>query len=310
MNLYDLIIIGGGPAGLSAALYANRARYNTLLLEKTALGGQMITIDIVDNYPGFPNGIAGFELYQNMEEHAKKFGLHVEYAEVKKIVKNEKYFEIITSENISYYSLAVIIATGARHKLLNIPGEKEFISKGVSFCATCDGPFFKNKDILVVGGGDTAVMEAAFLAKFAKSVKIVHRRDRFRAVKALVEQTDRIPNVSYVFNTILIEIKGKEKVEYAVLKNVITGEIREEKVDGIFILIGIVPNTEFLDRTLLDENGYIITDSHMRTKIEGMFAAGDVRSDTFRQIICAASDGARASESAGKYIDEKKGVLY
>lgn len=308
-DIYDLIIIGGGPAGLSASIYANRAGYNTLLLEKIGLGGQMIITDVIDNYPGFSKGISGYELHLKMVEHANRYGLKTESAEVKKIIKNKDKFEIIT-ENKSYYAISVIIATGAKHRELNVPGEKEFISKGVSFCATCDGPFFKNRDIIVIGGGDTAVMEAAFLAKFGKTVKIVHRKDRFRAVKALVDQTDKLPNVSYIFNTVLKEIKGKEKVEYAVLQNLLTNEIKEEKVDGIFILVGILPNTDFLDKELLDQNGYIVTDSHMKSKIDGLYAAGDVRSDTFRQVICAAADGARAAESAGKYIDEIKGLAY
>jgi len=308
-EIYDLIIIGGGPAGLASTIYANRAGYKTLIVEKIGLGGQMVITDVIDNYPGFSQGISGYELHLNMVDHAKRYGMQNESAEVKKITKSGNKF-IITASDKEYEAMAVIIASGAKHRNLDVPGEKEFSSKGVSYCATCDGPFFRNKDIFVIGGGDTAVMEAAFLAKFAQNVRIVHRKDRFRAVKALTDQTDRLENVSYLFNSVITEIKGKEKVESVMLKNVETNEIKEEKIDGIFILIGILPNTEFVDKTLLDANNYIITDQHMKTKIKGLFAAGDVRSDTFRQVICAAADGARAAESAGKYIDELKGILY
>lgn len=308
-EIYDLVIIGGGPAGLASSIYANRAGYKTLILEKIGLGGQMVITDVINNYPGFSQGISGYELHLNMVDHAKRYGMKNESAEVKKITKTDKKF-IISSTDKEYEALAVIIASGAKHRSLDVPGEKEFSSKGVSYCATCDGPFFRNKDIFVIGGGDTAVMEAAFLAKFAKTVRIVHRRERFRAVKALTDQTDRLDNVSYVFNSIVLEINGKEKVENVLLKNVVTNEIKEEKIDGVFVLVGILPNTDFLDKTLLDTANYVITDNHMRTKVDGLFAAGDVRSDTFRQVICAAGDGARAAESAGKYIDELKGTLY
>jgi len=308
-EIYDLIIIGGGPAGLASSIYANRAGYKTLILEKIGLGGQMIITDVIDNYPGFSQGISGYELHLNMVDHAKRYGMQNESAEVKNITKTDKKFVITTSEK-EYEALAIIIATGAKHRNLDVPGEKEFSAKGVSYCATCDGPFFRDRDIFVIGGGDTAVMEAAFLAKFAKTVRIVHRKDRFRAVKALIDQTDRLKNVSYVFNSVVMEIKGKDKVESVLLKNVATNQIKEEKIDGVFVLIGILPNTDFVDKVLLDANNYIITDQHMKTKIEGLFAAGDVRSDTFRQVICAAGDGARAAESAGKYIDELKGILY
>ncbi len=308
-DLYDLIIIGGGPAGLAASIYANRAGYNTLVLEKVGFGGQVILTDFIDNYPGFPDGISGFELQDRMVKQAVKFGMKSKIEPVNNVEKKDDFFLITTSDN-SYKSLAVIIASGAKYRRLSIPGESKFASHGVSYCATCDGPFFKEKDILVVGGGDTALTEAMFLTKFAKSVKIVHRRDRFRAVKSLVDQAGKNQKISFIFNSILTEIKGDNFVKSVIIKDTKTEELREEKTEGVFVFIGLDPNTEFVDKSMLDEENHIPTDICMLTKIKGLFAAGDVRSQAFRQIICSVASGATASEYAGKYIDQLKGNEY
>jgi len=308
-DIYDIIIIGGGPAGISAGIYSSRAGYNTLLFENIGFGGQMMLTDIIDNYPGFPEGITGFELQEKMVKHMKKFGIKTSTSTVTKIENIDNIF-IIHTDQEKYKSYSVIIATGAKHRILNIPGEKKFAAKGVSYCGTCDGPFFKDKDLIVIGGGDTALSEAIFLSKFAKSVTIIHRRDRFRAVQSLVEQANKNNKISFLFNHIATEIKGSEKVESILIKDLIKNDIYEKKIDGIFIFIGLDPNTNFIDKSLLDENNYIITDCNMQTKKNGIFAAGDVRSGTFRQIICATSNGATASEYAGKYVDELKGIAY
>lgn len=306
---YDLIIIGGGPAGLSAAIYSTRAGYKTLILEKIGFGGQMMLTDIIDNYAGFPEGITGFELQDRMLKQAERFGLKHAMRSVKKIEKKDDLFMIHTDDSI-YQSVSVIIATGANHRQLDVPGENEFSSKGVSYCGTCDAPFFRGKEVIVVGGGDTAVSEALFISKFADKVKIVHRKDRFRAVKFLVDQADKKENIEYVFNTHLAEIIGDNIVTGVKLQDIKTKEFREEKIDGVFVFVGINPNTDFVNPSLLNDEKYIITNKFMETDVKGLFAAGDVRNSAFRQVICAASDGAIAYEYAGKYIDELKGVAY
>jgi thioredoxin reductase (NADPH) len=308
-DIYDIIIIGGGPAGLAASIYSSRSGYDTLVLEKVGFGGQVILTDFIDNYPGFPDGISGFVLHDKMVKQAEKFGMKSKMEPVTKIEKKDDFFVITTSEN-SYKSLAVIIASGAKYRRLNIPGEGKFASKGVSYCATCDGPFFKEKDIYVIGGGDTALTEAMYLTKFAKSVKIVHRRDRFRAIKSLVDQASKNQKITFIFNSILTQIKGDNFVKSVIIKDTKTEELKEEKADGVFVFIGLDPNTDFVDKSILDEENHIITDICMLTKIKGLFAAGDVRSQAFRQIVCAVASGATASEYAGKYIDQLKGNEY
>lgn len=308
-DIYDLIIIGGGPAGLAASIYASRSGYDTLVLEKVGFGGQVVLTDFIDNYPGFPDGVSGFELHDKMVKQAEKFGMKSKMEAVSKIEKKEDFFIITTTEN-SYKSLTVIITSGAKYRKLNIPGEGKFSSKGVSYCATCDGPFFKEKDILVVGGGDTALTEAMYLTKFAKSVKIIHRRDRFRAIKSLVNQAGKNQKISFIFNSVLTEIKGDNFVKSVIIKDTKTEESKEVMTEGVFVFIGLDPNTDFVDKSILDEENHIITDICMATKIKGLFAAGDVRSQAFRQIVCAVASGATASEYAGKYIDQLKGTEY
>lgn len=309
-NIYDTIIVGSGPSGMSAAIYSTRGGYKTLVIERMGPGGQIMLTDIIDNYPGFPDGISGFELQDKMYKQALRFGMEMTSDAVKSITKDNDTFHIITDSGKTYRSLTVIIATGAKHKLLGAPGESLFSSKGVSYCGTCDGPFYRGKDVVVVGGGDTALTEALFIAKFAKSVTIVHRKERFRAVNALIEQLKKLQYISYRMDSVVEEIKGDKMVEEVVIKNIKTGKSEILKTDGVFIFVGIEPNTPFLDKSLLDNAGYVITNHKMETSIKGLFASGDVRSGTFRQVVCAASDGAVASHYAGEYVDELKGKSY
>jgi thioredoxin reductase (NADPH) len=309
-KMYDIIIIGGGPAGLSAGLYAARARYKVVVVEKLGTGGQMMLTDHIDNYPGFPDGVSGFELQDRMLKQAQKFDLEVHSAGITGIERKKDTFYLTTEDNRQIAGKSVIIASGAKHRTLGIPGEGKFASKGVSYCGTCDGPFFRDKDVVVIGGGDTALTEALFIAKFAKSVKIVHRRNRFRAVKALVEECTQNEKIEFVFNSTVSEISGDERVNAVILKDVESGEEKTISTDGVFIFIGLLPNTDFVDKQLLDEENYIVTTQKMETQIPGMYAAGDVRSGAFRQIICAAADGAKSAQYAGEYIDELKGEAY
>jgi len=307
-DLYDIIIIGGGPAGLSAGIYATRAGYKTLLIEKMGFGGQMMLTDIIDNYPGFDEGVSGFELQDRMVKQVKKFGIEHIFADVNKVSKIDNEFCVCADDKI-YKAMSVIIASGAKRRLLGIPGEKDFSSRGVSYCGTCDGPLFRNKDIVVVGGGDTAITEALFLSKFAKSMKVVHRKDRFRAVKSLVDQLSSKQNVEYIFNSNVVEIKGDDVVKSVIIENN-NKERTEIQTEGVFVFVGLIPNSEFLDKELLDQDNYVTADITMQTNIKGIYAAGDIRTGAFRQIVCAASSGATAAEYAGKYVDDLKGVAY
>ncbi|HOJ65276.1 MAG TPA: thioredoxin-disulfide reductase [Spirochaetota bacterium] len=305
-KLYDIIIVGGGPAGMTAGIYAGRSGYKAAIIEKTGTGGQMMLTDIIDNFPGFPDGITGFELQDKMYRQTKKFGTEIIIDEIIKIRKDNEIFKLESSNNNSYHAISVILSLGAKHKLLNVKGENEFTSKGVSYCATCDGPFFRGKSVAVIGGGDTALTEAIFLSKFCKKVFIVHRRDKFRAVQSLVNSAKRITNIEFVFNSVVEEIQGDNFVKSIKLKDK-DNNIKELQVDGVFILIGLEPNTDFIDLPILDENKYIITDERMMTPIKGLFAAGDVRANSFRQIITGCGDGALAFHYAEEYVDEIKG---
>ncbi|MBP7495767.1 MAG: thioredoxin-disulfide reductase [Spirochaetales bacterium] len=311
----DLIIIGGGAAGLSAAQYGARSNLSTLLIEETALGGQALIIEQLENYPGFPDPISGFELTQRFEKQAKNFGSEFLTASVQSVRKEGNLFTIDTSAG-KLTSYAVIIATGARHRTLGVPGEKELSGKGVSYCATCDGPFFRNQKMLVVGGGDAACDEAMFLSKLTDKIIHIHRRDRFRAQKALAERVLNNPHIEVRFNTIVERIEGIknpmgiEKVHKVILKQVDTGRVYEEEVAAVFVFIGSDPNAGFIDIVEKDENGYIITDQRMQTNIHGIFSAGDVRNTPFRQLVVAAGEGAIAAHAASQYIDELLGQAY
>jgi thioredoxin reductase (NADPH) len=308
-EVFDIIIIGGGPSGLSAGMYCTRAGFNTLLIEKIGTGGQLMLTDLIDNYPGFHEGITGFDLQERLKKQAIKFGLNITYDSVKGIEKKDSDFFISTSEK-QYTAKSVIIASGAKHKELGVKGEKEFAARGVSYCGTCDGPFFKDKNVVVIGGGDTALTEAIYVSKFVKNLTIIHRKDRFRAVCNLVNKIENIPAIGKSFNSVITEIKGDNKVRSVIIKDIVTQETREIETDGVFIFIGIIPNSDFINLPILDNEKFVITNNKMETSIEGLFACGDIRSNAFRQIVCAASDGATAANYAGEYINFIKGCKY
>ena len=299
--MYDLIIIGGGPAGLTAGIYAQRAGLKTLLLEKEILGGQIAVSDIIENYPGFPS-ISGPGLMEKFEEHARGLGLEIRMTEVIDI-QDSGQEKIVKTSDGDLIAKAVIVATGAKPKRLGIPGEKEFTGKGVSYCATCDGPFFKNQRVLVVGGGDTAVKEAIYLSKIASKTYIAHRRDQLRAEKIIQDKALSTPNIEILWSHILKEIKGTTGVEKVVLQNLKGNSIKELDVEGIFIFVGINPTTDFVD-VAKDEQGFIKTDQDMKTSVQGIFAAGDCRTTSLKQVSTAVGDGAVAAFMAEKYIEE------
>lgn len=305
--IYDTIIIGGGPAGLSSAIYSSRARLKTLLIEKAGCGGQIAITDQLENYPGFESGINGFELAVKMEKQARAFGTEIFYGEVLSIETENKLKKVILSEQ-TYVAKTIIIAAGANFKKLNVKGERDFIGRGVSYCATCDGPFFKNKEIAVVGGGDSALQEALYLTKFASKVNLIHRRNEFRAAKILQEKVESERKINIILNSIVNEISGEQTIKKIKLENVQSREVSELDVSGVFIFVGWQPNTNFLvqSKISLNENGYILTNDDMQTSAEGVFACGDVRKKLLRQVITAAGDGATASIAAQHYIESQK----
>ncbi|HHE73760.1 MAG: thioredoxin-disulfide reductase [Deltaproteobacteria bacterium] len=300
---YDLVIIGGGAAGLTAGIYASRARLNTVLIEKSAPGGQILLTDWIENYPGFPEGLAGHALVQQMTDQAKKFGLKIATDDVQSIDYSKTIKEIhLGNKTISTY--AVIIATGASFKKLGIPGEERFYGKGISSCATCDAPFYKDRVVVAVGGGDTAVQESLYLTKFAKKVYLVHRRDQLRATKILQERVFCNDKIEILWNHIPTKIDGFFNVENITLKNVKTQEASTLPADGCFVWIGINPNTAFLNNGMtVDESGFLMTDENMETSVPGIFAAGDVRHTPLRQVATAVGDAAVAAISAERYIE-------
>jgi thioredoxin reductase (NADPH) len=304
-RFYDLIIIGGGPAGLAAAIYAGRNRLSTVIIEKMVLGGQASNAYFIENYPGFPAGISGQELEGKMTEQATKLGLQVIWGNVSKVKKStDKHFEAqVDGKTIK--GKTVIIATGSENLRLDVPGEEEFRGRGVSYCATCDGAFYKDKNLIVAGGGNSAIEEALYLTRFAAKVSIVHRRDELRADKVLAERAKSHPKIYFFWHSVVEEIKGDKFVKEAVLKDLLTGKKLIVPVDGIFIYIGSKPGTDFVkDLVKLDEQGYIMTDDKMKTSVEGIFAAGDVRQKSLRQIVTAVADGAIAAKSAREYIEK------
>ncbi len=302
--MYDLIIIGGGPAGLTAGIYAQRARLKTLLLEKQMVGGQIAVSDVIENFPGFPS-ISGAGLMEKFEEHAKGLGLQIKFTEVINVVADGKDKVIKTSDG-DLRTKAVIVATGARPKRLGAPGEKEYTGKGVSYCATCDGPFFRNMNVMVVGGGDTAVKETVYLSKIASKVYLVHRRDKFRAEKMHQEKAETTPNIEILRSHILKEIKGEGGVVVkAVLQDLKRSEMKEVEVDGVFVFVGINPTTDFVDVDK-DEGGFIKTNQKMETSVPGIFAAGDCRNTPLLQVATAVGDGAIAAYMAESYIESHK----
>jgi len=303
---YDLVIIGGGPAGLTAGLYAARARLNVILIEKIVPGGQVLTTDWIENYPGFPEGISGPDLIQKMTEQVKKFDLNIESNEVISLDLLSEPVKKIKLSDRTITSHTIIIATGASPKKLGITGEDIFFGKGLSTCATCDAPFFKEKMVAAVGGGDTAVQESIFLTKFVKKVYLIHRRDQLRATKILQERAFANDKIEFIWDSVLTSIDGLANVEKITVKNIKTGDTKELFVDGCFIWTGILPNTNFLkDEVKVDDYGFIIVDSNMQSSVPGVFAAGDVRSTGLRQIVTAAGDAASAVFSAEHYMENR-----
>lgn len=303
LELYDVIIIGAGSAGITAYLYAKRSFLKVILLDKLGIGGQLLLIDLIENYPGFPEGISGFKLAELFKRHIENFGLNFKQAEAKKIEKKNQIFYVYLDNEEILISKTILLAIGASPKKLNIPGEKEFIGKGVSYCATCDGPFFKDEIVAVVGGGDTALQEALFLTKFVKKIYLIHRRDAFRAAKILQERVFKEDKIKIFWDSVVTEIKGKEKVEEIEILNKKINEKINLKVAGIFIFIGYQPNTQWLKNLIdLDEAGFIITDDEMRTTLTGIWAAGDCRSKIGKQIITACGEGALAIFSIENYL--------
>ena len=306
MSNIDLIIIGAGPAGLTAAQYGARANLNVLVIEQFAAGGQVLNIDILENYPGNIGQKSGFEFSTDMHRQAENFGASFLFGTVSSLKKDTDVFTVSLFDGTTHTAKAVIIATGAKPRLLDVTGEKKFSGKGVSYCATCDGNFFRGKKIFVVGGGDAACDEARLLSRLTDKVVLIHRRESFRAQKALVQRTLENPNIEVRYNTVIKEIKGVVKINAVVLENVNTGEVYEEQTDAVFVSVGTVPQASLAHDlgVKLDENGCIITDSKMAANITGLYAAGDVRSGAFRQVVTAAADGATAAHSASGYIDE------
>jgi len=305
-EVQDVIIIGGGPAGLTAGIYAGRARLKTLLLEESLVGGLAALTAVIENYPGFPEGITGEELSKRLEQQARKFGTKIIETGVTSI-KLDGDWKIVETPLRTFRALALIICVGTKPKKLGVPGENEFLGKGVSYCAVCDGAFFVGKKVAVVGGGDSALEEALYLTRFAEEVIIIHRRDQLRAEKITQEKAFSNPKIKFLLSHVVEEIKGDKKVEGLVLKDVKSGEVKEIPIDGVFIYIGLTPQTELFSSLLkLDPNGFIITDENMQTSVPGIFAAGDVRVKSLRQIVTALADGAIAATSAGKYLDEIK----
>jgi thioredoxin reductase (NADPH) len=303
---YDLVIIGGGPAGLTAGLYAARARLKVILIEKIVVGGQIVISDWIENYPGFPEGLSGPDLAQRLTEQAKKFGLNIENNAAVSVDLSDSVKTIVLNHR-TVTTHTIIIATGASPKKLGVPGEETFYGKGVSSCATCDAPFFKDRIVAAVGGGDTAVKESLFLTKFVKKVYLIHRRDRLRAEMILQEHALADEKIEIIWNSVLTGIKGLTNVENITVQNVKTKEEKTLSVDGCFIWVGEIPNTKFLaDGVKLDAKGFIVANLNMETSVPGVFAAGDVRNTPLRQVATAVGDGAVAAFSAGHYIENVK----
>jgi thioredoxin reductase (NADPH) len=313
-NVYDVIIVGGGPAGLTAAIYTARARLSTILIEKLGTGGQAALTDKVENYPGFIGGVSGPELVHNMEEQAKSFGMVTVYGEVTKVGCDDESntkMVFVNDEPEPYKCLSIIIAAGHTQRKLAVPGEIEFTGKGISYCATCDGAFFKDLDVAVVGGGDVALEDGLFLTRFANKVYIIHRRDRLRATKILQERAFRNEKIEAILDSVVDEIFGETMVEGVKVRNLKTGESKDLKVNGVFVFIGWTPNLSFLG-TLVNtsEDGYIIADNEMRTSREGIFVCGDCCKKKLKQIVTACGDGATAAFSAQHYVERLKGEEY
>lgn len=303
--MYDVIIVGAGTAGLAAGLYAARASMKSLVFEKIFPGGQIARAHIVENYPGFPDGVTGIELSMRMKEHAEKQGAIIKTENVIGFELDGFVKKIITKEK-TYETCTVVLAMGANYRELGVKREKRMVGSGVSYCATCDGAFFKQRDVAVIGGGDTALEDAVYLSKFASKVYVVHRRDEFRAQKTLVEGAKKCKNIEFVYDSVVESIEGEYAVQALKIKNRKTKEISELKVSGMFIAVGIIPETQDVrDMVVTDDFGYIVTDQGMETSIKGVYAAGDIALKPLRQVVTAAADGATAIYSIQNYLMEQ-----
>jgi len=311
---YDVVIIGGGPAGLTAGMYAARADLQTLALEGGSTVSQITVTDLIENYPGIPDGIIGSDLVDRLKTQAVRFGLKTASGDVTAVTK-KRWGETdgweIAAGDMRYGTLSVIIATGANWRRLGATGEERFIGKGVSFCATCDGPFYRNREVAVVGGGDTAIQEALYLTRFAKKVTVIHRRDRLRATAILQKRAFANEKIAFAWNSVVESIEGLDLVQGIKLKDVTTGATRELAANGVFIFVGLTPNTApFRELVAADQGGYITVDANMQTSVPGIFACGDCIAKRLRQVVTACGDGATAAFSAQLYVEELKGVAY
>jgi len=301
-TIYDVVIIGSGPGGMTAALYTSRANLKTLILEKGVPGGELLNTSDVENYPGFPT-ISGPELADSMYKGAMQFGAEYAYGQVSKI-ELDGDVKVITAGKKTYYAYAVVIATGSYHRKLEVPGEEEYAGRGVSYCAVCDGAFFRNKEVIVIGGGDSAIEEALYLSNLVSKVTVIHRRDELRAQKILQDRAFAKENIHFIWDSVPLEIRGERKVSSVEIRNVKTGEESSVSADGIFIYVGMLPQTDdFKELGITNEAGYIPTNERLATQVAGIFAAGDVREKEIRQVITAASDGAIAAQSAYNYVE-------
>ncbi len=302
---YKVVILGSGPAGLAAALYAARAELNPLVLTGMELGGQAALTHTIENYPGFPEGVGGAQLGELFQKQAERFGARIEFDIASKVDLSHRPFVIETESGQEIKAQTLIIATGASPNHLNVPGEKELTGKGVSYCATCDGWFFKDKEVVVVGGGDSALEEGLFLTRYATKVTIIHRRDTLRAGAILQSRAKANPKIQFIWNTVVTEILGEDAVKGVRLKNVVTGEESTFPTDGVFIFIGHKPNTQlFMGQLEMDEGGYIITDKKMQTSVQGVYAAGEAADPIYRQVITSAGMGAAAAMQAARFLEE------
>jgi len=309
----ETIIIGSGPAGWTAGLYTARANLNPLLITGNDYGGQVSITYEVENYPGFPEALSGPELVEKMKEQAEKFGLTTEYDHVSEIVTDQHPFIVRTANGKEYTAKSLILCTGARPRFLQVPGEKKLMGKGVSYCATCDGFFFRGKDLVVVGGGDSAVEEGLFLTKFATKVRIIHRRDELRASKILRDRAFANDKVEFVWNTVVTSINEGDggSVAGITTENIITGQVEELKTDGVFVYVGHLPNNDLYHGKLhLDEDGHLITDKRMRTNVAGIFAAGEIQDKVFKQVTTSAGQGCAAAMQAEKFLAELESEGY
>ena len=313
-SVYDIIIVGGGPAGFTAGLYAARANLRTLLVEGAASVSQITTTDVLENYPGIPDPIGGYELVERFKKQAIHFGLETIFDDVTAIEKTgwgKTGGWIIRTSGKTYEAMALIIATGANWRKLGVPNEDTLTGRGVSYCATCDGPLYRKKDVIVVGGGDAAIQEALFLTNFAEKVTVVHRRDRLRAAAVLQKRAFANPRIAFAWKHVIEEIRGTDGVQAAVLRHVDTGALQEVPIDGVFIFIGLVPNTTLVqDLVRREQDGSIMVDGNMKTSIPGIFACGDCTHKLLRQVVTACGDGATAAYAAQLYVEDQKGEAY